>query len=80
MDAKNVEDLSKRLDSLLPHGAKRRIANQIGRSEQSVGRALKRAVEKPGHPAVIAAVKIIEDSGAVAASLILAGLTTAPAQ
>lgn len=61
------------LGSLLAPGDVGSIAKELGLSQSAVSLALKRA--QPGHPAVRAALKLAEESGALAAAQQLAKLT-----
>jgi hypothetical protein len=63
------------ITSLLAPGDVGTIAKQLGLSQPTVSQALRRA--NPGHPAVRLALKLAEDSGALAAAQTLATLTLA---
>jgi predicted transcriptional regulator len=63
------------LKSLLPRGTMAEIAGKLGITTQAVGSALKTA--KPSHPAVREAMRIAEESGALATAQKLAALFNA---
>jgi len=63
------------LASLLPHGAIQQIANKLGLGKQAVSKALRK--QRPGHPAVVEALRLAHESGAFEAARDLA--TLAPA-
>lgn len=58
--------------ALVPRGGVAQIAGELGVTPQAVSLALKAA--KPNHPAVIAALKLAETSGSLAAAQQLAKL------
>jgi hypothetical protein len=51
---------------LLPHGSIQLIANKLGLGKQAVSKALRR--QRPGHPAVLEALRMAHDSGAFEAA------------
>ena len=63
------------LAQLLPHGAQVEIAKKLGISRQAVGLALSKA--KPGHPAVVEALRIARETGALGAAQDMATLNAA---
>lgn len=65
------------LAKLLPRGAVKHIAETLGLTGPAVSIALRGA--NPGHPAVREAMRMAEESGALATSQKLATLTSAPA-
>lgn len=52
------------LAQLLPHGAMKQIADKLGVSTSAVTAAIRKGT--PTHPAVAEAVRIVQQSGAVA--------------
>ena len=52
------------LARLLPHGAMKQIAGQLGISCSAVTAALRKGA--PNHPAVASAVRIVQESGVIA--------------
>jgi diacylglycerol kinase family enzyme len=60
---------------LIPRGTASALAKELGMSPQAIGLALKAG--RPSHPAVRAAIKLAEESGALAAALKLATLNQA---
>lgn len=65
------------LAQLLPRGAVKQIAEALGLSGPAVSIALRRG--SPSHAAVREAVRMVEESGALATSQKLATLTSASA-
>jgi ethanolamine utilization microcompartment shell protein EutS len=63
------------LAKLLPHGGVRDIAKKLGISPGTASTAIRRG--SPGHPAVREALRIAEESGALAAAQQLANLSIA---
>jgi len=51
------------LSQLLPHGSIQLIADKLGLGKQAVSKALRR--QRPGHPAVVEALRMAEASGAL---------------
>jgi hypothetical protein len=62
--------MSKSLSELLPHGSIQLIANKLGIGKQAVSKALRR--QRPGHPAVLEALRMAKASGAFDAAQDLA--------
>ena len=62
----------KKLADLLPRGTMQRIANQLGIKKQAVSAAIKKS--KPGHPAVVEAMRIAREVGALETARDLASL------
>jgi len=67
----------KSLAELLPYGAIQRIADKLGIGKQAVSKALRK--QRPGHPAVVEALRIATESGALAAAQTLQSLNELPA-
>ncbi|MBO3273195.1 hypothetical protein [Hymenobacter defluvii] len=63
----------KKLADLLPRGAMQRIADQLGIRKQAVSAAIKKS--KPGHPAVVEAMRIARETGALETAKDLASLS-----
>jgi DNA-binding CsgD family transcriptional regulator len=61
------------LAQLLHRGAVKEIAQKLGISSPAVSAAIKS--ERPGHPAVTEAIRLVTESGALAAAQQLAKLT-----
>ncbi|MGI4884249.1 MAG: hypothetical protein ACRYFR_04750 [Janthinobacterium lividum] len=70
-----MNDNPKKLSGLLPRGSIQRIAEQLGLTKQAVSDAIRR--ERPGHPAVIEAVRIARECGSLTAAQDLASLLPA---
>jgi len=51
---------------LLPHGSVQLIAHKLGIGKQAVSKALKK--QRPGHPAVVEALRMARASGAIEAA------------
>jgi hypothetical protein len=62
--------MPKSLAELLPHGSIQLIANNLGLGKQAVSKALRR--QRPGHPAVLEALRMAKESGAFEAAQDLA--------
>jgi hypothetical protein len=58
--------MPKSIAELLPHGSIQLIANKLGLGKQAVSKALRR--QRPGHPAVLEALRMAHDSGAFEAA------------
>lgn len=66
---------AQKIQDLLPHGSVKDIAAKLKISRQAVDSALKKM--KPGHPAVIEALRMARESGALATAQDLATLKAA---
>ena len=66
--------MPKSLAELLPHGSIQQIATKLGLGKQAVSKALRR--QRPGHPAVLEALRMAHESGAFAAARDLAVVIT----
>ena len=51
---------------LLPHGSIQLIADKLGLGKQAVSKALRK--QRPGHPAVVEALRMAHESGAFEAA------------
>jgi len=60
------------LAALLPHGSIQKIADTLGIGKQAVSKALRK--QRPGHPAVVEALRLAHESGAFEAARDLATL------
>ena len=60
------------LSELLPHGSIQLIADKLGIGKQAVSKALRS--KRPGHPAVVEALRMASESGALAAAQTLQSL------
>jgi predicted transcriptional regulator len=58
------------LIKLLPHGSIQKIATQLGIGKQAVSKALRK--QRPGHPAVVEALRMAKESGSFEAAQDLA--------
>lgn len=67
-----MRDKHHKISDLLPHGALTKIANQLGISRQAVSEALAKA--KPGHPAVVEALRMARESGSLDAAIDMADI------
>jgi len=65
--------MNESLASLLPHGSIQLIADKLGLGKQTVSKALRR--QRPGHPAVLEALRMAEESGALRAAQQLQSLS-----
>lgn len=63
------------LQRLLPHGSVTALARKLGISTTAVSKALKGG--RPSHPAVQLAMRMAQNSGAIATAQALAALATA---
>jgi predicted transcriptional regulator len=63
----------RKLSELLPHGAQQKIATELGITRAAVGDALRRG--KPGNPAVIMALRMARESGALTTAQDIDSLT-----
>jgi predicted transcriptional regulator len=64
---------AKKLKELLPHGGQKSIAIKLNLSKQAVSTALNE--ERPNHPAVIEAARMVQESGSLNAARIIDELT-----
>jgi predicted transcriptional regulator len=60
---------AKKLKELLRHGAQKSIAEKLNLSKQAVSKALNE--ERPNHPAVIEATRMVQESGSLDAARII---------
>lgn len=58
--------MPKSIAELLPHGSIQLIANKLGLGKQAVSKALRK--QRPGHPAVVEALRMAHESGAFEAA------------
>ena len=67
-----MKKVSQRIADLLPRGAISDIAGRLGISRQAVSEALNKG--KPGHPAVVEALRMARESGSFDAALSIADM------
>lgn len=68
-----MERCTQNLKRLLPHGSVSAIAKKLGVSSSAVSQALKEG--RPSHPAVQEALRMAQESGALAAAQALLSLS-----
>jgi predicted transcriptional regulator len=66
-------DGAKKLKALLPHGGQKSIAQKLNLSKQAVSDALTEG--RPNHPAVVEAVRMVQESGSLDAARVIGELT-----
>jgi predicted transcriptional regulator len=64
---------AKKLKELLKHGAQKSIAAKLNLSRQAVSMALNEG--RPNHPAVVEAVRMVQESGSLDAARVIEELT-----